>query len=168
MDREDAKRGPLNDVDPFLYYVLDQILKPFNLSDEEIRYGITDGGNDGGIDAIYLFANRNTLIRDDVDLKASGTFKIRIVIVQVKSSLSDTGFKPSDIAKFRSFTEDFLDLSTPAANYRHKYHSHLLTIIQTFKDKYLEIAGNFPEVEVDYYLVTRVTKTRSIRRLATP
>ena len=78
-----------------------------------------------------------------------------MVIVQVKSSLSDTGFKPSDIEKFRSFTEDFLDLSTPAANYRHKYHSHLLTIIQTFKDKYLEIAGNFPEVEVDYYLVTR-------------
>jgi hypothetical protein len=156
-----AKRGSgLNDIEPFLYYSLDHILKPYNLSDEDIRYGITDGGNDGGIDAIYLLANRNILIRDDMDLKASGTFKVRILIVQVKSSLSETGFKPEDVRKFISFTNDFLDLATPSQNYRHKYHNHLITIMQTFKDKYLEIAGHFPEIALDYYLVTRGDETQ--------
>lgn len=155
-----TKRGAgLNNVEPFLYYTLDQLLKPYNLSDDDIGYGITDGGNDGGIDAIYLLANRNILIRDDADLKASGTYKVRIIIVQVKSSLADTGFKPDDVRKFVSFTNDFLDLATPSQNYKHKYHNHLITVMQTFKDKYLEIAGHFPELALDYYLVTRGDET---------
>ena len=127
----------LTGIDLFLYYSLDNLLKPFNLSDEEIKYGIIDQGNDGGVDALYLFANHNTLIRDDIDLKAAGTSRIHIVIVQVKSSLSETGFKLDDIRKFQSFSDDLLDLGTPASSYKHKYHDALITLINTFKDKYL-------------------------------
>src|ERR1700738_1290173 len=71
----------LKEIEPFLYYSLDQILKPFNLPDEDTQYGITDHGLDGGIDAIYFLANRNTLVRDDLDLRTSGTSRIRLVMM---------------------------------------------------------------------------------------
>jgi hypothetical protein len=41
-------------VDPWLYYCIEQFVKQYGLSDEEIQYGITDGGSDGGADAILL------------------------------------------------------------------------------------------------------------------
>jgi hypothetical protein len=151
----------LKDIEPFLYYTLDQILKPLNLSDEDTQYGITDHGLDGGIDAIYFLANRNTLVRDDLDLRTSGTSRIRLVMVQVKSSLSETGFKETDVEKFRLFTNDLLDLTRDTSTMTEKYHPHLLTIMRTFKQRYIQLAGNFPEVAIDYYYVTRGDETET-------
>lgn len=156
---KDSRGAGLSDVDPFVYYSLEQILKPYNLEDEEIRYGIVDQGNDGGIDALYLFANHKTLIRDDADLKSSGTAKVHIVVVQVKSSLSETGFKLAEIRNFQSFTDDLLDLGTLANNYKHKYHQHLITLMTTFKETYKSIMAHFPELSIDFYLVTRGDET---------
>lgn len=62
------------------------------MAEEDLRYGITDHANDGGIDAIYILANRNTPVRDDLDVATSGTDRLRIVIFQVKSSDSETGY----------------------------------------------------------------------------
>jgi hypothetical protein len=84
---------------------------------------------------------------------------MHIVAVQVKSSLSETGFKLDDIRKFQSFVDDILDLGTPADTYKHKYHQHLITLMNTFKDKYNSIMDQFPELSIDFYLVTRGDET---------
>jgi hypothetical protein len=108
-----AKRAPgLKGVEPFLYYTIEQVLKPYNLEDVDIRYGITDHPNDGGIDAIYFIANRNTLVRDDLDIATSGTRNVRLLIMQAKSSLTETGFNAEDVEKFTRFTDDLLSLSS--------------------------------------------------------
>lgn len=158
-DWKNNRGAGLTDVDPFLYYGLDQLLKPFNLSDEEIGYGIVDQGNDAGVDAMYLFANRNTLIRDDIDLKSAGTSRIHVLIIQIKSSMSKTGFALDDIRKFQSFIEDLLDLGTPATSYTHKYHQNLITLMNTFKEQYTAIMAHFPELQIDFYVVTRGDET---------
>ena len=44
----------LRGIDPWLYYTVEQFIKPYALDDDEIEYGITDGSNDGGADAIYF------------------------------------------------------------------------------------------------------------------
>ena len=41
----------------FETYVSEQVLKDYDLSDEEIEYGIVGNGGDGGIDGIFTFAN---------------------------------------------------------------------------------------------------------------
>lgn len=84
---------------------------------------------------------------------------MHVVVVQVKSSLSETGFKTDDIRKFQSFSNDLLDIGTPAENYKHKYHQHLITLMNTFKDKYKSIMANFPDLSVDFYMVTRGDET---------
>jgi hypothetical protein len=49
----------------FERFVSEQILKNYDLSYDEIESGIVDGGNDGGIDAIYTLIN-GELINIDV------------------------------------------------------------------------------------------------------
>lgn len=63
----------LTDVEPFLYYVVENITKAYNLTDEQVRYGITDHPNDGGIDALYCLAGKaSTPIRDDAKTPIGG------------------------------------------------------------------------------------------------
>jgi hypothetical protein len=63
-----ADRMPgLTSVDPFEYYCVDQFLKAFAVSDEEVRAGLVGGGNDGGADSAHFFVNRE-LVQEDTDL----------------------------------------------------------------------------------------------------
>src|SRR6266700_1431314 len=60
-----------DEIKPWVYYCVDQCLKPFDLSEEEILYGITDKVLDGGIDAFYFLLSGN-LVQDntEIDTKA--------------------------------------------------------------------------------------------------
>lgn len=142
-------------VVPFLYYSVEHITKQFDLTDEEINYGITDHSNDGGIDALYCLAGKsNKLIRDDIRVRTS-TDSIRIMVFQCKSSLSETGFKEEDIDSFARFADALLSIKTPAKNYAGIYQPRIITLMQIFKDRYLEIADSFPRLFLEFYLVTR-------------
>jgi len=149
---QESRGVDLADVDPLVYYCVEQFLKPFDLNDEEISYGIVDGGMDGGVDAIYFIVNRDILVRDDVEIEPKSVTRVRLVVMQVKSS---GGFSPIEIDKLYFFTDDLLDLSQPASAFATKYNKRLLEIMHTFKTAYLKIAGRFPAVAVDYYYITR-------------
>jgi hypothetical protein len=147
----------LKGVSPFLYYCVEQFLKPFDLSDEEVLYGITDGGMDGGIDAIYILANRGQLVRDDADIDPKTISQVHLLVIQHKSN---NGFSPIEINKLFFFLDDLLDLSRDVSSFSSKYHAHLLEIMRTFKEKYLQIAGQFPRVLIDYYYLTKGDETK--------
>jgi AIPR protein len=144
----------LQGIQPFLYYSVEQITKQYNLLDDDVQYGITDDPNDGGIDAFYCLAGKkNILIRDDIDRKIVGVDSIRIMVFQTKSSLSETGFKPGDIDLFTHFADALLTLTD--IDLTGQYTPRILTRIQTFKDKLLEAAGDFPSLRLEFYYVTR-------------
>ncbi|MBZ7178434.1 abortive phage resistance protein, partial [Klebsiella variicola] len=46
----------------FEYLSLEQILKEYDLSAEEINHGWVDGKFDGGIDGFYIFVNGHLLV----------------------------------------------------------------------------------------------------------
>ena len=143
-------------VEPFLYYSVEHITKLYNLTDDQVRYGITDRSNDGGIDAIYCLAGRsNMLIRDDAPTPAHGIDGIRVMVFQSKSSLTETGFKPEEIDKFAFFVDDLLDMTNPSKKLAGKYTPHMLSIIGAFKKTYLSVAQNFPALQIEFYYVTR-------------
>lgn len=142
----------LSNVDQFVYYCLEQLLKPFHLNDEEILYGITDAPNDGGVDAIYFLVNRRELVREETALDDTAVSKAHLIIAQVKTS---GGFQMTEIEKLVFFTDDLLDLSRQVESVTTRYHPRLIQIMRSFKEKYLQLAGSFPEVSVDYYYVTK-------------
>jgi len=144
----------LTTIEPFLYYTVEHITKQYNLTDEQVQYGITDHPNDGGVDAIYCLAGKtNVLLRDDISTKITSADTVRIMVFQVKSSVSETGFSPPEIDKLAHFADDLLNLS--GADLAGKYEARLITRMQTFKDKYLEVAHNFPRLVLEFYYVTR-------------
>ena len=138
-------------VDPWLYYCIEQFAKPYGLSDEEIQYGITDGGNDGGADAIYFSANHGVLVQEDTVIDPKSVSRIRLLFIQVKRS---GGFKTTEIDKQYFLTDDFLDLSKVASSLSQKYNSNVLKVMRAFKEKYLQISGSFPDIIIDYYYIT--------------
>lgn len=156
--KEERAIGLTSDIDPFVYYCVEHFLKPYDVSDEEILYGITDGGNDGGTDAIYFFVN-GSMVREDTKLDTKGDKpRVNVVIFQMKTS---GGFSPIEINKLDLFTDDLLALSTPSKQFKVKYHSKLIEIMQVFKDKYLQIVGNFPELAIDYFYISKIDEKQA-------
>ena len=51
----------------FELFCASQILKNFDLDDDELINGITDGANDGGCDGMYVFLNNDLLTEDQID-----------------------------------------------------------------------------------------------------
>ena len=45
----------LSSSEIFELFSNEQILKDFDLNDDELMEGVIDGGDDGGIDSIYIF-----------------------------------------------------------------------------------------------------------------
>lgn len=48
----------------FEYFAASQILKNYDMSDDEISDGIIGGGNDGGCDGMYIFLNNDLISQD--------------------------------------------------------------------------------------------------------
>ena len=72
----------------FEYFAVEQLLKGYDLSGEELRSGLVDGRDDGGIDACYLFVNGH-LIRD-ADIDALPKRGADVVVWLVTSKHHDT------------------------------------------------------------------------------
>lgn len=153
-----ADRMPgLSGVKPFEYYCIDQFLKQFPISDDELRSGLVSGGNDGGADGAYFLVNRRP-VEEDTDLDPKTACRVNILIMQVKET---QGFSPIEIQKLVLFSDDLLDLGRQPSAYTTTYNIKVLDFMQLFKKKYQEIAGAFPEVFIDYFYITKSDETEN-------
>jgi len=89
LDDFQVKTGLLDKGEAFELLAVEQILKDENLSISDLKDGIVDGGDDGGLDAVYLFVN-GFLVSDpeeleDFDFPENENPRIRLVLVQAKS-----------------------------------------------------------------------------------
>jgi hypothetical protein len=141
----------LTDVNPWDYYTVSQFVKPYELNDEEIQYGLTEGGHDGGADGLYFVVNHRLLVTDDTTIEPKSITSVRVIVIQVKES---DGFKPTEIDKHIEFANDFFDLSKPADALSFRYNEKVIKQMRIFKDLYLKSSGNFPSVAVDFYYIT--------------
>jgi hypothetical protein len=143
--------GSYKGRDPWLYYCVSQFLKPYDLNDEELQSGLTDGGNDGGADGIYIFANQRQLVTEDTELDSRNVTKLRVLIFQVKLS---GGFKTTEIDKWIPLSEDMFNLSKPANSFGLRYNVDVVAAMDIWKNQYIKVSGSFPEVRIDYYYIT--------------
>ena len=146
-----ANAGDLGKIDPWLYYCLEQFAKPYSLEEDEIRFGITEGGNDGGADAIYILANQGQLLTDDDTIDAKSVSKVRVIIVQIKTS---GGMKPTEIEKWLPFTDDFFDLSKDPNTFGTRYNNTVKRVMRVWRNNYIKMIQNHPDLTVDYYYIT--------------
>lgn len=153
--RKNEVAPDLSDSDFFEIFATEQVLKDFDLSYEEIRSGIVGGGNDGGIDSIYLFINGD-LIQEDTGLTGlKKNVTIDLVLIQAKAS---AGFSEPPLDKFLTVTGELLNLSKDLGPLSKVYNASLLSIIKTFRSAYKSLASRFPTLTVSYYYITKGEK----------
>jgi len=141
----------LGTIQPWLYYCLEQFLKPYALDVEETEYGITDGGNDGGADGIYFLVNHRLLVTDDSDIDPKSVSTIRLIFFQVKQS---GGISPIEIEKWLQLSDDFFDLSKNPNSFGSRYNDDIKLMMRLWRDQFLKMSVHFPELAVDFYYVT--------------
>lgn len=136
----------------FELYVAEQVLKDFDLSDEEVEYGAVRGTHDGGIDGIYTFAN-GELVQEDFDhtgLKKN--VSIDVVIIQSKTS---NGFDEDAMNKLIAVTGHLFSLATPLDDFIGVYNEALRDGVDNFRRLYTAIAARFPTLRFHYIYASR-------------
>lgn len=141
--------------DYFHLFAVEQILKNYELSYDEIDEGIVDNGGDGGIDSIYTFVNSELIQRDSELIDAKRNAVVDMFAIQSKNT---NGFSETPIDKCIASGKDLFDLSKTIDSLRSVYNNSLLTNIDTFRKQYLKLASKFPVLHFHYYYVAKGTE----------
>lgn len=136
----------------FEIYSASQILKDFDLTYDDIKYGIVGDGGDGGIDSIFTFLN-GELIKEDSEINYSQKkSEIELVLIQSKTSFS---FTENAVVKFRETADDLFNLANNTKDFSSRYNQDLIDRANIFRDLYSKLAKTFPKLIVRYYYATQ-------------
>ncbi|MBO1517670.1 AIPR family protein [Psychrobacter halodurans] len=134
--------------DYFEIYSASEILKDYDLTYDDIDYGIVGKGGDGGIDSIYTFINGEQL-KEDTDINSNQKKNhIELILIQSKTSAN---FKEDAIIKFRESAQDLFNLSNDPDEFSSRYSADLIDKIKLFRESYSKLAKTFPVIEVSYF-----------------
>ena len=113
----------------FERFVLEQILKNFDLSSEELDFGWTDGSLDGGIDGFYVLVN-GRLLTDPTDFAWPRTAaEIQVFLVTCKHH--DT-FQQVPLDAMLASVQELFDLSRNTADLTGSYSSAIRRCREVF------------------------------------
>lgn len=136
----------------FEFFAASQVLKNYNLSDEEIENGVVGGGNDGGCDGIYIFLNDELVNADQLEtLTASKGATLELCIIQAKN---ETGFKEDAIMKWKTVSENLLSMSNSLTDYSGRYSETTLENFKLFRDVVTKFIRSQVKIKITYYYVT--------------
>jgi len=142
----------------FEFFTSEQILKDYDLNDEEVESGIIGNGGDGGFDSFYVFIN-DDLLREDTDISIfPGNVKFDIYIVQSKRNEK---FSESVIDKFILTSEELFDLEKDLNILALRYNSSLIDKITKFKQSFLKLSKKIKSINFHFHYAT-VGNTDSI------
>ena len=107
----------------FEYLVYQQILKDYDLSQEEILDGSVDGQNDGGIDAIYIFINGHLLSDLSSVFLPKSNAKLEVYLITCKHKDS---FQQQPINYLIASLEELFNFSLTPSLFKSEYNSDIL------------------------------------------
>lgn len=138
--------------DFFEFFAASQLLKNYNLSDDEINSGITGGGADGGCDAIYTFLNGDLIKQDQIDtLSAPKGATLVFIMVQTKNTAS---FNEDAIMKWKTTCSNLFNMSNTLDDYSDRYNDRVLDAFRIFRDAITKLIRNQIKVQILYYYIT--------------
>ena len=136
----------------FEYFSACQVLKDYELSSEEIENGIIGGGNDGGCDAAYLFLNNEIITPDQLGtLTCTKGSSLEFIIIQSKKT---DKFKEDAIMKWKTVSQNLMDMSKDIANYEKRYCEGVRDMFMLFRDTITKLITKQPKIYIKFYYVT--------------
>jgi hypothetical protein len=136
----------------FELYTASELLKDFDLSYDDIKYGIVGNGGDGGIDSLFIFLN-GELVKEDTPINFNQRKnEIELILIQSKTSFN---LKEDAVVKFRETAEDLFNLANNPNDFSKRYNQELIDKAKLFRSIYTGLAKNFPKLTIKYYYATQ-------------
>ncbi len=136
----------------FEHFAASQVLKDFNLSDEEIDNGNSGGGNDGGCDNLYVFLNNELITSDQIEsLNAPRGSCLDFYILQAKNV---TSFGEDAIMKWKVVSKNLLNLSNNLEDYIGRYNETTIETFIMFRNAVGRLIRSQIKIRFFYYYIT--------------
>jgi hypothetical protein len=136
----------------FEIFSIEQILKNYDLSYEEVMGGLTGGGGDGGIDGFFVFVD-GELLDEDTDLakyKKNPILEIFLIQAKTPSTFSEKAFDTA-----YTTVANLFELGKPLSELTKLYNPALLEKTETFRCSYVTLAARHPEISVTFAYATK-------------
>ncbi|HFI0163287.1 TPA: AIPR family protein [Streptococcus suis] len=140
LDAVLRKKGINNgeDAAKFEEYIISEILKNYSLSEDEVKKGIVDGSDDGGIDGFYTFLNGN-LIQETGQRFVKSHAKIE---VHIFTSKYESTFQLHPLESIDSSISELFDLSLEASELTSKFNAKVLKQREIFNYIFRELVAD--------------------------
>ena len=156
---QDEREDPLPQDTAFEVFACEQVLKSSDLSIDEVATGLVGGGDDGGIDGVYVFAD-GEILNDDSEIFGSSFVPdgfrqgvpLTLKIVQAKRTES---FTETALDLVASSTARLLDLQETEENLLALYSSGLAEKFGLFTIALERLAIRHPAVRIEFFYATR-------------
>lgn len=136
----------------FEFFSASQVLKNYNLSDDELDDGIVGSGNDGGCDGLYVFLNGDMLTSDQVGtLNASKGSILNFTIIQAKNT---TSFNETTIMKWKTISDNLLNMANDIDSFSDRYNEDVREKFHLFRDTLTKLIRNQIKTHIHFYYVT--------------
>jgi hypothetical protein len=127
----------LTESKAFERYVIEQVLKDFDLSNDAIESGDCGAEDDGGVDAVYLFMNNTHIALETPPIVPAGPIELHLIQAKYEK-----GFAETAVQKLESFAKDLLSYDKPVDDLKY-LNSKARDAIRNFREKYNdEVMGN--------------------------
>ena len=136
----------------FEFFSAQQVLKKYDLSDEEIEQHLTGSGSDGGCDGIFFFADGELIHEDDDDTKFKQDVKLTLCIIQAKNTYS---FKEQVFDKWKTVSANLLSLEKSCDEYKDRYTEAVRQALAFFKDTYIHLIHKRAKLQIEYKYVSK-------------
>lgn len=153
LERSHKAQAPAKKPEEFFeLFAAEQVLKDLDLSYEELESGLVAGGNDGGIDGLYVFVN-GELVQEDTDLSVfKKNVVIDVVIIQAKTSKS---FEETPIDKLASATRDLFRLDSDLDKLAAVYNDGLRAAVSVMRKAWIFLVDRFPLLQFRYVYASK-------------
>lgn len=136
----------------FEYLAFEQILKDYDLSQEEILSGAIDGRNDGGIDGFFIFINGHLLLDTESFVWPKSGSELEIWVITCKHH--DT-FKQAPLDNLVASISELFDLSINATDFKADYSDLILQSREDLKFAYRKVSPRLSKFKVNYSYSSR-------------
>src|SRR5437764_1211049 len=120
-EEQETRDAPLPDDKAFEFFACEQVLRDYELSQEELEYGLIGGSQDAALDGIYVFLGGKLLTEDSelvsedsASTKYDRGQKLSLELVQAKrqTSFTETAIDvvSSSLSRLLDLTEEDTDL----------------------------------------------------------
>ena len=153
IDDRTAMRLPSEKRDEaFEYFVFEQVMKEFDLSNDEISYGSIDGRQDGGIDGFFIMVNGHLLQVPESFVWPRTNSDLRIFILSCKHH--DT-FKQATLESLVATLTEILDFAIEEGYLTGAYSQALLRSRSNLMYAYRRLSPRLSSFSASVYYASR-------------